>query len=335
MTDRLNRRRALAVVATVPAASVLGVAGLAPRAAFAQTDWPTKPIRWVNPYAAGGTSDVLARVIAQRLTERLGQPIVIESKPGAGGNVGTDMVAKATPDGYTWVVGNIGPMSVNQTMYRNLPFDPQKDLTPISLLMAYPNLIVANPANGPKSMKELLERAKADPLPYAGNGVGTSLHLTGELLARTAGIKLTHVPYRGEPPGLTDAMAGVVPLAITPIGSGLPHVKSGKLRPLAVTGATRSTLLPDVGTVAEQGVPGFDVTGWIGVLVPRATPQPIVTRIVSEFNLVMQRPDVKDFVNNEMASFVPPLGPDHFAKFIATESTKWRELVLAANLRAD
>ncbi len=331
MPHHPTRRDALLALPALIAAG--GV--LAHRTASAQpAAWPSKPIRWVVPYAAGGTSDIFARDVAQRLGERLGQPILIDNRTGAGGNVGTDFVAKSPPDGYTWVLGNIGPMAVNASLYKSLPYDPQRDLVPITLLLAYPNVIVANPASGPQSVKQLLEMAKRQPVDYAGNGVGTSLHLTGELLARSAGVKLTHVPYRGETPGLADAMAGTVPMAITPIASALPLVKGGKLRALAVTGPQRAEQLPDVPTVAEAGLPGFEVTGWVGVLVPRGTPAPIVDRLVAEFTAVMALPEIKRVVS-EMSSFVPPLGPAYFAKFIQTETAKWREVVVGANLKAE
>lgn len=331
MPHHPTRRDALLALPALIAAG--GV--LAHRIASAQpAAWPSKPIRWVVPYAAGGTSDIFARDVAQRLGERLGQPILIDNRTGAGGNVGTDFVAKSPPDGYTWVLGNIGPMAVNASLYKSLPYDPQRDLVPITLLLAYPNVIVANPASGPQSVKQLLEMAKRQPVDYAGNGVGTSLHLTGELLARSAGVKLTHVPYRGETPGLADAMAGTVPMAITPIASALPLLKGGKLRALAVTGPQRAEQLPDVPTVAEAGLPGFEVTGWVGVLVPRGTPAPIVDRLVAEFTAVMALPEIKRVVS-EMSSFVPPLGPAYFAKFIQTETAKWREVVVGANLKAE
>ncbi|RZL93416.1 MAG: tripartite tricarboxylate transporter substrate binding protein [Variovorax sp.] len=333
MNANISRRVALAALA----ASVAGAATSMPDLAFAQAAgaWPNRPIRWVIPYAAGGTSDILARDVAQKIGERLGQPVVIDNKSGAGGNLGTDFVAKSPPDGYTWVLGNIGPMAVNASMYRSLPFDPEKDLVPITLLVAYSNVVVANLDSGPKTVKELLERARKQSVPYAGNGVGTSLHLTGELLARSAGVKLQHVAYRGEAPGLTDVMAGVVPIGISPMASALPLVKGGRVRALAVTGAERSTLLPDVPTLAESGLPGFEVTGWVGILVPRGTPEPIVKRLVTEFTAIMQMQEVKNLVNDTMASFVPPLGPEYFAKFIHSETAKWREVVLGANLKAD
>lgn len=333
MDANISRRDALTAIAA--SVAVAGVA--APGRAFAQASgpWPTRPIRWIIPYAAGGTSDILARDVGQKIGERLGQPVVIENKSGAGGNVGTDFVAKSPPDGYTWVLGNIGPMAVNASLYRTLPFDPEKDLVPITLLVAYPNLVVANLDSGPRTVKELLERARVQPVPYAGNGVGTSLHLTGELLARSAGVQLQHVAYRGEAPGLTDVMAGVVPIGITPMASGLPLAKAGRVRALAVTSAERSLLLPDVPTLAESGLPGFEVTGWVGILVPRGTPKPIVNRLVAEFTAIMQMQEVRNLVTDTMASFVPPLGPEHFAKFIHSETEKWRAVILGANLKAD
>ncbi len=312
-----------------------GAAVLAAPAAFAQAAWPNKPIRWINPYAPGGTTDMIARAVAQKLGERLGQQVIVENKPGAGGNIGTDLVAKAPPDGYTWVLGNIGPMSINTTMYKNMPFDAQKDFTPISLLIAYANVIIVNASSPFKTLGELLQAAKTTPQTYAGVGVGTSLHLTGELLARTANVKLTHIPYKGAAPGLQDLMGGVVALNISPIGSPMQLIKAGRVRPLAVTGPERSTLLPDVPTVAELGYPGFEVTGWLGLLVPRGTPQPIVNRLVTETTAVMQMPEIRKVVNEDMASYVPPLGPDYFTKFIASENRKWREVVTAADIKPE
>lgn len=331
MNHPLSRRKALA---TIPAlAAMLSLAG--PHTAQAQEAWPTKPFRWVVPYPPGGTSDILARAVGQRLSERLGQPVLIENRPGAGGNIGTDYVAKSNPDGYTWVLGNIGPMSVNISLYKSLPYDPQKDLEPISLLLTYPNIILVAENSPFKTLQDLLAQAKTTPLSYAGNGVGTSLHLTGELLARSAGVKLTHVPYKGDAPGLADLMGGVVPFNISPIASPMSLLKAGRIRALAVTGAQRHPLLPDVPTVAEAGVPGFDVTGWVGLLVAKGTPAPIVNRLVQEFEAVMQTPEIKKLIADDMLSTVPPMGPDYFAKFIRTETAKWRDVIQAANIKVE
>ena len=328
----MTRREALASLALAAGGTLLAAGS---GSAMAEAAWPTRPIKWVNPYAAGGASDGIVRVVAQKLGERFGQPVVIDNKTGAGGNIGTDFVAKSAPDGYTWIVGNTGPMAVNASLYGNLSFDPQKDFTPISLVMGYPNLIIANLDSGPTSIQDLIARAKNQPLAYAGNGVGTSLHLTGQMLAQAAGIKLIHVAYRGEPPGLTDVMAGVVPVGITPISAGLPLVKAGKVRALAVTGAERSPMLPDVVTVSEAGVAGFEASGWIGALVPRGTPPAIVARLVKEFGAVMQSAEIQNIVKNDMASFVPKLGPEHFAAFMQSETQRWGKVVRVANVKVD
>ncbi len=301
--------------------------------ALAQS-WPDRPIRWIIPYAPGGTSDTLTRLVGQKLGERLGQPIVIENKVGAGGNIGTDFVAKAPADGYTMILGNIGPMAVNRTLSKNLPYDPERDFSPITLLMAYGNVILLNNDFAAKSLKELIEAAMTKNTPYAGNGVGTSLHLTGELLARRTGARFVHVPYRGGPPGLTDAIGGVVPMAIEPIASSIPMIRTGRLRGVAVTSPQRSPQLPEVPTVAEQGYPGFEVTGWVGVLVRSGTPDPIVQRLVSEFTSIMNLPEIRRAVE-EMGSYVPPLGPDHFGSYIRSETARWRDLINAANIKVE
>jgi len=299
-------------------------------------DWPAKPVKWVVPYSPGGASDVLARVVAQQLSERLGKPVVIENKGGAGGNVGTEYVAKSAPDGYTIVLGNIGPISVSQSLYNNLSYDAEKDLAPITLLMAYANVLVVNTAFPPKTVKELIQysKAQAAPLSYGTSGVATSLHLAAELFAKTTGMRMTHVPYKGGTPALNDVMGGHIPAAFDPMASSLPLVKSGKLRALAVTSSERSALMPDVPTVAESGFPGFEVIGWIGVLAPKNTPQPVIDRLVRDFTAVMEMPDIRRAVT-DMGSFIPTLGPDHFAKFIHSETVKWRDVVRSANIKPE
>lgn len=297
--------------------------------------WPARPIRWIIPYAPGGTSDTITRILGEKLGERLGQPVIIENKAGAGGTIGTDLVAKSPPDGYTMVLGNIGPMAINRTLFRSLPYDPEQDFVPITLLMAYGSVVLANPSFEAKTLRQLIDLAKTRSISYAGNSVGTSQHLTGELLAKRAGVPLQHIPYKGGPPGLTDAMAGVVPLAIEPTSGSIPLVKSGKLRGLAVTTRERLPQLPDVPTVIEQGIPDFEVTGWIGVLVPKGTPEPIVGRLVKEFTTIMQLPEIQRKVVEDMGSFVPPLGPKHFEAFIRSETAKWREVIVAANIKPE
>jgi tripartite-type tricarboxylate transporter receptor subunit TctC len=309
-------------------------AAMASASAVAQ-DWPSRPIIWVNPYAVGGNADIMARLVGgQKLAERLGQRVIIETRTGAGGNIGTNFVAKSPPDGYTMLVCNIGPMAINPSLFKNLPYDPQKDLVPITLLMAHGVVIVVNPAEPVYSLNELIAVAKSKPMSFAGNAVGTSSHLAGELLGRAAHIKLVHIPYRGGPDGLLDTMAGMVPMAVGDIAPTLPFIRSGKLRALAVTSRERSPSMPDIPTVIEAGLPGFEVTGWAGVCAPKNTPASIVTRLAQEFSTIMSMPDVQKAMT-EMVEYVPTLGPAFFGEFIRSETTKWRHVIETANIKVE
>lgn len=325
---RAQQRSALVLVAMV-----LGFGGVLPAQA---QDWPSRPIRWIVPYTAGGLSDTIARLVAQKLSDRLGQPVVVENRTGAGGNIGTELGAKAAPDGYTIVLGNPGPVTVSQSLYRNLAYDPERDLAPVSLLLAYPNVLIVSASFPAKTLTEFIDyaRAQKDPVPYATAGVGTSLHLAGELFAHTTGAKLIHVPYKGGANSRTDVIGGVVPVTFEVISGSLAQFTSGKLRPLAVTSAKRSPLLPDVPTVAEAGYKDFVVEGWIGVLAPRGTPTPIVNRLVSEISAIMKMPDIAQRVN-KWGAYVPPLGPEYFGQFIQSESTRWRGVIRAASIKVD
>ncbi|MFO1110206.1 MAG: tripartite tricarboxylate transporter substrate binding protein [Bradyrhizobium sp.] len=325
------KRRAFGILLAVAAIGLFGPAAAA-------DTWPSQPIKWIVPYAAGGPSDWLARLVGQKLAERVGQPVVIENRAGAGGNIGTNFVAKSPPDGLTIVLGNFGPIAVNRSLYQDLPYDPEKDLAPISLLAAYPNLVLVTPSFGPKSVKEMIALAKASPdkpLIYGSAGVGTSGHLTGEMMSKMAAIGMTHVAYRGSAPGLTDTIAGHLPIMLDPISAGtVAMVREGKLRVLAVTSAQRSPLLPDVPTLAEAGLPGFQVTGWIGVLAPSGTPPAILKRLSDEITAIMQTPEIRDKMA-EAGAIIPPLGPDYFAGFIREESERWQKVVKAANIKAE
>lgn len=313
------------------AAMLLALAALAPPASQAET-WPARPLRWVVPYPPGGSTDILARLVGQKLGERLGQPVVVENKPGAGGNIGTEYVAKQPADGYTILMGNIGPISINPTLYGNLPYQPLRDLAPVTLLMEVPNLLVANPALPVRSVRELTEYAKSkSTLSYATPGAGTSLHLAGELFAHRTQLTLTQVAYKGSAPGLNDTMAGHVPIMFDNMPSALPLVKAGKLRALAITSAQRSAELPDVPTMQEAGVPDYQIAGWFGVLVPAATPAPVVERLNREFQQILKLPDVKQRIA-EMGGMASDSGPQAFKAFIQSETLKWSALIQSAHI---
>jgi len=313
-------------------------AGLAcacsPGPAAAGAPWPSQPIKWIVPYPPGGSTDMLARLVSHKLGERLGQPVIVENKAGAGGNVGTDYAVKQPADGYTIVMGNIGPISINPALYPDLPYQPQRDLAPVTLLMSVPNLLVVNPALPARTVRELIAYAKQSPQPldYATPGAGTSLHLAGELFAATAGVRLTQVPYRGSAPGLNDTVAGHVPMMFDNMPSALQLVKAGKLRALAITSAARSPELPDVPTMAEAGLPGYEISGWFGVLAPAATPQPIVQRLDRELRAVLEQPDVRRQIA-DMGGVISAAGPADFRRYIASETDRWGALVRTAHIR--
>ena len=303
-------------------------------AGFAQPVWPAHPIKWLVPYPPGGSTDMLARLLAHQLGEKLGQPVIVENKAGAGGNVGTEYAVKQAADGYTIVMGNIGPIAINPSLYPDLPYHPQSDLRPVAMLMSVPNLLVVNPDLPVCSVQDLLSYVKRapEPLGYATPGAGTSLHLAGELFASSAGVKLTHVPYRGSAPGLNDTMAGHVPMMFDNMPSALQLVKAGKLRALAITSAARSPLLPDVPTMAEAGLPGYEITGWFGVLVPAATPEPIVDRLNQSLREILAMPDVRDQIV-AMGGIIADKGPVEFGRYIASETDKWSALVSRSQIK--
>lgn len=302
--------------------------------ALAQSPWPSQPIKWIVPYPPGGSTDMLARLVSHKLGERLGQPVIVENKAGAGGNVGTDFAVKQPPDGYTIVMGNIGPIAINPALYPDLPYKPQRDLAPVTMLMSVPNLLVVNPSLPVRSVKELVAYSKKAPEPmgYATPGAGTSLHLAGELFASTAGLRLTHVPYRGSAPGLNDTVAGHVPMMFDNMPSALQLVKAGKLRALAITSAARSPQLPDVPTMAEAGLPGYEIAGWFGVLAPAATPKPVVERLNKELLAVLAMPDVREQIG-AMGGIIAAEGPADFGRYIAAETDKWGSLVRSAQIK--
>ena len=319
-------------------ACTLAAAGLLPAAAMAQPDaqWPAKPIKWVVPFPPGGAMDVIARTLGEKAGRTLGQPFVIENRPGAGGNIGADAVAKSPADGYTIMITSIG-MATNKALYPRLSYDPVKDFAPISLLAIVPNVLVVNTAKTTdKSVADVIAHAKRDPgkLTYASAGNGTSIHLAGEVFASMAGLNLLHVPYKGSGPAVTDMLGGQVDLMFDSITSARPHILSGKLRALGVTSAKRSATLPDVPTIAEAGVPGYEVSPWFAVFAPAGTPAAIVNKINAALIDAMKQPDT-------VAKFetigAEPVGttPQQLATHLDKELARWGALIKERNIRMD
>ena len=307
------------------------LAGIAP----AQAQYPNKPVRLILPFPPGGGTDTLGRVVGAKLAESLGQQVVIENRPGAGANIGAEVVAKSPPDGYTLLMGNIAH-AINVTLYSKLGYDLLKDLAPVSLLASTPNIVVVHPSVPAKSVKELMAVAKARPgqLDFASSGSGSSAHLAGELFSNMAGIKMTHVPYKGGGPAVIALLGGQVSVGFATTPSVIQHVKSGKLRGLAVTGAQRSPSAPELPTVSESGLPGFEVVGWYGLLAPSGTSREIVSRLHAESVKLLKLPDVKERLD---ASGFEPIGttPDQFGAYMRSEVEKWAKVVKVAGIRAD
>ena len=309
---------------------------LAATAAQAQA-YPARPIRFVVPYAPGGPLDLIARAIGQKLTEATGQPVVVDNKPGAGGNIGADIVAKAAPDGYTIVMGAVATHAINPTLYPKIPYDPVKDFTPVAMVAVVPNVLVVNPALPVKSVKELIDFAKAKPsyLNFASGSTGSTGHLAGELFNALAGVQMVHIPYKGGAPAMADLLAGQVQLMFDNLANALPQVKAGKLRALAVTTAQRSAFAPDLPTLAEAGVPGFDLTTWFGIFLPGNAPRDIVLRLNTEINKALNAPDMKDRLEKMGAE--PPANntPERFAAFIKVEFDKYARVIKASGAKVE
>lgn len=298
--------------------------------------WPNKPIRYVVPFAAGGTTDILARTIGDKLSIALGQPVIVENKPGAGGGVGAAEVAKSPPDGYTIMGGTISTHAINASLYSNLPYDPVRDFVPITLIARVPNMLVVNNDVPAKNVAELIALMKANPgkWNFASSGNGTSQHLSGELFKGMAGVQMQHIPYKGSPPALTDVMGGQVTMTFDNITTAWTLAKAGKLRALAVTTAKRSPIAPDVPTLAESGLPGYEVGSWQGVFAPVGTPPEIVKRLNTEIVKIINTPDVQKKLLDLGAEPVAN-SSEEFTAFVKTEVVKWGDVVKKSGARVD
>jgi tripartite-type tricarboxylate transporter receptor subunit TctC len=302
---------------------------------YAQS-FPTKPIRWVVPFAPGGSTDTLARTLAVKLSEVLGQQVVIDNRAGASGNIGMEIVARAPADGHTILLGYIANVAIAPSLYEKLPFDPVKDYEPITLLATSPNVLVAHPTVAAKNLKELIALAKSQPgkLNYASASIASVGHLTGELLNDLAGIKMTHVAYKGSGQAVTDLLGGHIQLMFSGFSSTLPHIKSGKLRALAQTGEKRSPALPDVPTIAESGFPKFEATAWYGVHAPAKTPKPIVNRLNAELVKALKLPDVSERLGS-LGFEIAATTPEHYGNYIRSEIKKWAKVVKASGAKPE
>ncbi len=321
--------------ASAAAALVLLCAISAPIVAQTQA-FPVKPVRIIVAFPPGGGTDIVARIVGQKLGESWGQQVVVENRAGASGVIGTEVAARAAPDGYTWFMGTMGNLTVNQYLYQKMPVDPQRDLTALSQVVAVHFVMVSHPSLPAKNVKELIALAKAQPgkINYASSGPGGAPHLAGELLKSMAGIDLVHIPYKGSGPSFTDLLGGQVSLTFDSLLQALPYIKAGKLNALAVLGSKRSPLLPQVPTVSESGVPGYELTNWFGLVVPAATPRDLVTRFQGDVSKVLAQPDVRDKLQAMGADVIGSM-PDRFAAFMRAETAKWGKVIKAANIRAE
>lgn len=322
----------------MPAWLAVVLIALLPVAAAAQ-DYPAaKPIRILVGFAAGGGTDVTARILAPRLADRLGQTVIIENRPGAAGNIATETAVRAAPDGYTLLMGTIAALAINPSLYGSLPFDPVKDLAPISLAVSLPNIIVVHPSVPVRTLAELVALAKAKPgsFNYATSGAGSAGHLAGEHFKALTGTDFTHVPYKGGAPAMTDLIGGQVNMSFAAAGSAIPHIKSDKIRALAVTTLRRSSALPDVPTVEEAiGLKGYESNNWYGLLAPAKVPRPIIEKLHAAMVAALDEPEVRQKLLAQGLDASPSATPEDFAAYIAKEAAIWSKVVKATGAKAD
>jgi tripartite-type tricarboxylate transporter receptor subunit TctC len=328
-------RRRFARLAGLVAALVF--TGAAPALA---DQWPTRPIRFVVPYPPGGPLDQVARALAEKLREPLGQPIVVENRPGAGGNIGADLVAKAAPDGYSIVMGAVATHAINPYLYAKMPYDANRDFTPITRVATVPNVLVLNPQTaerlGIRSLRDLIAYARKNPgkLNYGSGGNGSAGHLAGELLEAQAGISMVHIPYGGAAPAQLGLLAGQTDLMFDNLASATPQIRAGKLQAFAVTTPQRSSFFPELPTVAESGLKDFDISTWFGVFAPAGTPRPIVDRLNTEFTRALSAPDIRERLAR-MGAEPSPMSPEAFADFVRAEQAKYERIVKASGARVE
>ena len=327
----ISRRLALAGACAAVAASAL-----APLTASAQAAYPNKPVTIIVPFSAGGTTDILARIVGQALNTELGQSVIIDNRAGAGGNIGGALAAKAKPDGYTLFMGTVGTHAINESLYKKMPFNPIKDFAPLTRVANVPNLLVANPNQPFKTVKELIAYAKANPgkVNYGSSGSGSSIHLSGDLFKSMAKVDMVHVPYKGSAPAVTDLLGNQIGIMFDNMPSAVQHVRAGKLVPLAVTTAKRSPELPDVPTIAEAGVPGYEATSWFGMFAVAGTPKPVLDRLHAALAKVLKQSDVQKKIAEQGGEVVVDT-PEQFAAFIKTETAKWGKVVKESGATVD
>jgi len=311
------------------------VLGLTSSFALAQT-WPSRAITLVIPFAPGGSTSIVGRVVADKMGELLGEKVVVDNRPGAGGTVGTKAVAKSEPDGYTLLLGYTGTLAIGPSLYKNAGYDPRKDFAPIGMIGNAPNSLIVHPSFPAKTVAELIAYAKANPgkVNFGSAGAGTASHITGEYFAASAGIKLVHVPYKGTGPAMTDLLGGHIPMAFAPIPASHANIAAGTLRGLAVTSSTRSALLPEVPTIAEQGLPGFDASLYYGLVAPAGTPRPIIDKL----NKALRDALASEPVNKQLAldgTEITPGTPEAYAEFIDKDEKKWSGLVKASGVEQE
>lgn len=330
MSAKIGRRRML--VMTMQAAAALGF-GVSSRVAWGAESYPSRPITIVVPFSAGGVTDVLARVIAQHLSEDWHVAAVVENRPGAGGNIGAAVVAQAKPDGYTLVHGTVGTHAINSSLYKTMPYDAIKDFAPITRTAVLPNVLVVR-ADAPYStVAELIAYGKANPgkLTFGSSGNGTTLHLSGELFKMMTGVNMVHIPYKGSSPAVADLLGGQISMIFDNLPSSLPYIKAGQFKALGVTSSQRNPALPDTPTIAEAGVPGYEVLSWFGLWAPGGTPAEIIDKLNKEVVAILNKPAVNQLILTQGASPHPET-PQEFDAFIRSENKKWAEIVARANV---